>query len=371
MDTLFKPAKLVKRGNTYQLYYYNPDGYRRRLSVGPDRQQAQRLLIRFTDWLLEGKNPEREMERAQQKEQAKQVTLREFYPLFLEKHGSRQSKSMQKLYGYCFNNLCRCPQLADIPIGNLSQRDMSDYMDLRMKHDRVKPATVNREATFVKCMLGLATRRGILDRNPLQGFKLLKESSKREVNIKPEQIARLIEALPESMGNIVEFAVYTGFRRENVLGLKIEQVRFHDLKPTGEVNLFVKGGRWETKPLKTEAVDVLNRAIGNRTEGYVFINPKTGTRYHSGWKTFDRVVRKLGLTTVAGEKLCFHDLRRVFATWMLEGGAGIEAVQYFLGHRSITTTTRYTSVNRKVMGEALKLLPTIQRLESKKASAGA
>ena len=132
--------------------------------------------------------------------------------------------------------------------------------------------------------------------------------------------------------------------------------------------MFVKGGRRETKPLKPATVNVLRRAIGKRKEGYVFIKPATDTKHRNVWKTLSRSVQISGLKTVAGDTLCFHDLRRIFATWMLEGGAGLEAVQYFLGHRSILTTSRYTTVNKKVMGEKLTLLPIIER-RVKKASA--
>ena len=60
----FKPVRIKKRGKTYQLYYYNPRGERRRLSVGDDYQQAQRLAVKFSDWLMEGKDPEHEMKKA-------------------------------------------------------------------------------------------------------------------------------------------------------------------------------------------------------------------------------------------------------------------------------------------------------------------
>ena len=40
---------------------------------------------------------------------------------------------------------------------------------------------------------------------------------------------------------------------------------------------------------------MLQRAIGYRELGYVFLNPKTNDRYYSIHKTFDRAVRKLDL----------------------------------------------------------------------------
>ena len=59
----------------------------------------------------------------------------------------------------------------------------------------------------------------------------------------------LLNELTCSLANIVEFAIYTGIRRENILSLQIEQVQFNYIKPTGRVQLHIKGGRWESFPL--------------------------------------------------------------------------------------------------------------------------
>ncbi len=361
MAKFITPKVVETKFGTYALHYYSPDGQRRRLTAGSDEKMAQRLAVKFTDWLLDGKDPEREMERAKEESRAKALTLSELYPVFMEKHGCKQSANMQRLYDCCFRNLSRCPALVEKGIGEIKARDLSDYMDLRMKQDNVKPATVNREASLVRTMLNFARRKDLIDLNPIQGFRLLKEDNKREVRIRPEQILALIEALPCAVSDIVEFAVCMGFRKENILSLRIGQVRFNDERNTGQVDLFVKGGRCETKPLNANAMNVLRRAIGGRKEGYVFVSPDTGERYKWISHTFNRAVKKLGLKTVSGKPLCFHDLRRVFATWMLEEGAGLEAVQYFLGHRSINTTTQYASPSREAMGRVLELLPGVRR----------
>ena len=90
-------VKKTKYG-TYSLHFNTPDGIRRRLSVGKDHQHAQRLAVKFSDWLLEGKDPEREMEQARQKEQAKAITLKEFFTTFMDRHGKYQSRNMQARY---------------------------------------------------------------------------------------------------------------------------------------------------------------------------------------------------------------------------------------------------------------------------------
>lgn len=350
---------------SYKNHYNNPDGRRRRLSVGTDYQLAQRQAVRFTEWLLAGKEPERELKKAQQLEKAKNITVREFYPIFIKRYGSRQSKSMQELYYYYFKNISRCPAIVDSAIESISKSKMLDYMQLRMEQDGVKTATVNREASFVKCMLSRAVEWDILDRNPLSRMKLFKEAEKREVNFTPKQAASLLDELPSSLGSIVEFAIYSGFRKENILDLRIESIQFFDIKPEGEympegeVELIVKGGRREKFPLGAQAVKVLKKAIGNRTFGYVFINPDTETRYKSINKTFDRAVRRLNLT-VNGTKLRFHDLRHVFASWLLMAGVSLDMLRPLLGHRDRKTTDRYATIDRLAMGRVLKVMPSIR-----------
>ncbi|MBW2059833.1 MAG: site-specific integrase [Deltaproteobacteria bacterium] len=354
-----KPARVVKtKYNTYALHFYSPNGRRRRLTVGSDPQMAQRLSMKFTDWLLEGKDPEVELEQAKKKGQVKAITLRDFYPTFMKNHGVHQSRSMQELYRYSFKNLSRCKELVDVPMVSISKRLMLEYMNARVEQDGVKAATVNREAAFVKGMLSRAVEWGFLNSNPLQGLRLFKEADKREVDITPEQIKSLVKKLPDQLGDIVEFAVYTGFRKENILGLRIEDIQFDDANGNGRAVLVVKGGRREFFPLGNLAVRVLKRAIGKRTAGYVFINPRTGDRYRSINKSFDRAVRKLGLL-VNGTKLRFHDLRHVFATWLHKEGVTLDVLRSLLGHRQRATTDRYTSFDRMSFGKMLDLMPEI------------
>ena len=76
-------VKILKtKYGTYSLHFTNPDGRRRRLSVGGEYTNAQRIAVRFNDWLMEGKYPERELERSRQDERSRNMTLRTFFPIF-------------------------------------------------------------------------------------------------------------------------------------------------------------------------------------------------------------------------------------------------------------------------------------------------
>lgn len=354
-----KPVRVDKtQYGTYSLYFYNPDGRRRRLSVGSDYHQAQRLAIRFTDWLLEGKDPECELERAVQSEKAKSTTLGEFFPVFLRRHGPQVRQRTRERFTDFINNISRCPELINCPIGAITKRAVIDYTQARIDKEGISPSTANREAAFLRDVLSRAVEWDILSNNPLKSFRMRKEPVKREVNLTADQAAELLDELPTSVANIVEFAIYTGFRKENILSLKIEDVRFHDLQPTGEVELVVKGGRRETFQLSQQAIKVIRRASGIRSSGYIFINPRTGNRYSGIHQSFDSAVVRLNLK-VNGTKLRFHDLRHVFATWLHQSGVSLDVLRTLLGHKARITTDRYAHLDRRVVGDVLSAMPVI------------
>lgn len=117
----------------------------------------QWIAVKFNDWLIEGKDPEHEMEKAKQANRTKNMIVREFYPLFMKRHGSYQSKKTQESYHNSFKNVCRCPSIAESFLSAITKQQITDYMRLRIENDNVTAATVNREAVFVKGMLSRAT----------------------------------------------------------------------------------------------------------------------------------------------------------------------------------------------------------------------
>ena len=122
-----KTVQVVKtKYNTYALKFTNHLGRRRRLSVGPNSQNAERLRIKFEGLLLEGKDPENEMFKELQKEKVQSITIKEFFPVFMKVHGHLQSESMQKRYEYCLKSICRYPEIANTPMILITKPMMQD-----------------------------------------------------------------------------------------------------------------------------------------------------------------------------------------------------------------------------------------------------
>jgi integrase len=362
----YREPRIRTRGKRWQIDYINPEGRRRQLSAGYTKEGAERLRIKFISWLIDGKDPEMEAKKERVKHQLQTITIRELFPIFMDRHGRNRSLKMQESYRNSHGNICRCPHLADAPLATINQAVVLDYINARMRQDGVKPATVNREKAFLSVMLTKAMAWGYLERNTLEGMENFKEPRKRDVELTPEQAARLIEVLPtEEVKNIVAFAIYSGLRLEAILDIKIEDVVFHDPGSVSRVSIRDKGGEKEERLLSRHATEILRSSIRKREAGHVFINPRTGKRFQSRMGSFDRAVRKLGLTAKDGSKLRFHDLRHVYGNWLHQAGVSLDELRVLYGHRDRATTDRYITPDLRVIGEKLALQPKIAKKKSR------
>jgi len=333
------------------IYYlrYTFLGERRMISTRTrDRGEAELTRRRHEETLLNGLDPLTERERLERAMVTRSVSLAQFWPIVQRRHLRDKSAKTAEIYRNNFNNLSKCrfrggKSIVDIPMRDLNRQIVNTYRDLRLDSGR-KPATVNRDVQFLHAVLNLAVEWEYLERNPIEKIRKLKEDNRRDVsNVTAEQIAELISRLPEPIGNVCEFLAYTGRRVQEVLGLRIEDVRLTELpEPHFVANYRVKGGKFENFPLSSLAAEVFLRAKGDRKEGYVFINPNTGTRYYSIHKTHDRWVKRLGITIVGGAKFCLHDYRRFEANRASRNGRKLDEIAEALGHSSSNVTKRYT-----------------------------
>jgi len=217
------------------------------------------------------------------------------------------------------------------------------------------------ESSIVKsAMLSFAVEDGRLERNPLLGMKKFKVLPKRDIRITPEQVEELLNemARPRTTPNmlrLVRFAYYTGRRLEEIQSLRIENVVFHDLDNQSTYSVRVKGGEWKTFPASKDATEILKGAMGDRKEGYVFTNPRTGDRYKNAMTTLYKAVRKLELKDARGKYISFHCLRNIFASEFLDSGGRAEDAQELLGHSDIRVTQKYITRKSLSWAELLNL----------------
>lgn len=344
-----RTAHTWKRGRHIYIVWQDRLGKQIKKSAGLDARQAARLLVKVNDMLAEDRDPLGLFEKGAPHDD---MTLDMFFPVFMERHGNMQGRKTRELY-HTLMKAIRQHRVSKIPIRLIAKKDVLAYQDAR--RIKVSNATVNREVTLIKNMMNRAVEWEIIPLSLVEKVKLLPEAEKRHVILTVEQASELINKLGSALGDVVEFAIYTGFRKENILSLMIDQI---DLD-RGICRITVKGGRHEEWPLSMLAIDVIRRNIGKRTKGYVFLS-STGTRWKSINKSFDKAVTALGLT-VNGTKFRFHDLRHVYATWLRDAGVSLDAVQILMGHSERTTTERYTTVSTSGVANLTNLIPRIRK----------
>jgi integrase len=231
----------------------------------------------------------------------------------------------------------------DTALAELTAARIAEYKGHRLSSVRVigegtdavsRPlsgATVNRALALVRHLLRLAHEEWeLLDEVPR--IRLERESEGRLRWLTPEEASRLLDACRDSrnadLADLVEFALFTGMRRGEVLGLTWERVD----RARGVVLLDVtKSGRRREVPLNSRADAVLARR-GSKSSGLVF-----GTRAWNHYRTaFETAVVRAKLAD-----LHFHDLRHTFASWAVQRGATLQEVKDLLGHSSLAMVMRY------------------------------
>jgi integrase len=208
-------------------------------------------------------------------------------------------------------------------------------------------ATVNRALALLRHLLRLAHEEWEL-LTVVPRIRLEKEAEGRLRWLTPEEATRLLDVCQNSrnanLADLVEFALFTGMRRGEVLGLTWERVD----RARGVVLLDVtKNGRRREVPLNGRADAVLARRGSKESTGLVF-----GTQRWDHFRTaWDLAVERAKLADFH-----FHDLRHTFASWAVQRGATLQEVKDLLGHSSLAMVMRYAHLSPEHLRTAVARL---------------
>ena len=147
---------------------------------------------------------------------------------------------------------------------------------------------------------------------------------------------------------MIPFAIGTGARKSEQLGLKVRQVDFFR-------NLIVfdktKSGRPRMVEINSEVRQILLELCrGKRPDDFVWVNPFTGGRYTNISRSFTDACVDAKI-----EGLVWHDLRATYGTRLGEAGFNAYDIAKLMGHASISTSQRYVRNLPVGAGEAVML----------------
>lgn len=209
----------------------------------------------------------------------------------------------------------------------------------------ISSAAINRELALLRAIINRArrTRKAKVQDIDWRAH-WLREAPPRTRVLSDDEQRRLIEECAEHIRPAVQFALLTGLRLGNTIGLDWSQVDFKARTMTFRA----KGDRTLVLPI-TEPVLVILANQGPQDSGAVF--RYKGDRITS-WRTaWNGAKRRAGV-----KDFRWHDLRHTAASRMVARGADISAVQEVLNHSSIMVTRRYVHHDQDAKRKALESL---------------
>lgn len=228
---------------------------------------------------------------------------------------------------------------------------------LAQRHPRASAATLMRKLAAMRSFFRWLAEVGIVQQNPAALLATPKQRRRLPRALPVDDVVALIESPDDDalLGvrdkAILETLYGAGLRVSELTGLDLEDV---DLVAR-TVRVLGKGGKERMVPIGRKAARALEAWLARRHElrphpgeRALFLG-RGGTRLspRSVARRLDRQVRLVALR----HNVSPHALRHSFATHLLGGGADLRAIQELLGHRSLSTTQRYTHVSVERLAE--------------------
>jgi integrase len=315
---------LVKRGHTWWISFMYQGQQVRRSTGTTDKRLAEAILGQVKVQIIEG--------RFFEKPEAQQRTLTELLDRYLSEHAARRANARREL-----TSVKNLKAFFGTPtLEQVTPRRIVAYKNQRYA-DGVKPATINRELATLKKAFNLARREWEwCDDNPVCRVSMEQENNTRDRWLTVDEEARIVGAAAAWLRELMVFAIHTGMRQGEILGLTWAGV---DLFRRTVTVFKSKNGERRTIPLNQTALDLLKHKAGSRSVDTELVFPSEAhTRLNAS-----NISRSLNLALEKAKitDFHFHDLRHTCATRMVQAGVDLYKVQRLLGHKSPIMTQRY------------------------------
>ena len=196
----------------------------------------------------------------------------------------------------------------------------------------VTNATVNRVLEVLRAILRRCVEEWEwIDKAPK--IRMLKEPTRRIRFLTREEAQRLLAELPVHLANMAAFALATGLRRANVTGLRWQQIDL-DRSLAWIHPDQAKARKAIAVPLNAEALAIV-RSLQGKHATHVFTY-KGNTITQVSTKTWYMALERAGV-----KDFRWHDLRHTWASWHVQSGTPLFALQELGGWESSEMVRRY------------------------------
>lgn len=224
---------------------------------------------------------------------------------------------------------------------------------LAILHKRNDKATIARKLSAIRSFFRHLVRSHLTDMDPTATILTPKQKRSVPSYLTVDDMFRLLDqTLDNTVLGLRNRAMFetlygSGIRVSELTGLDVQDVD----EASGCVRVLGKGGKERIVPIGKTAMDRIavyrdrlyqHTGIDRITPGPLFLNKNNGRlTSRSVGRILEDLIRRCSLASPISP----HGIRHSFATHMLDAGADLRMVQELLGHKSLSTTQKYTHVS--------------------------
>jgi len=267
--------------------------------------------------------------------------------------GSERNYSKHTVKAYItdlgeFNRVIKEKKLAlakdgSVDFGKLNETSVRAYIS--WLYTRNSRTSISRKLASVRTFFEFLVRKGMVKSNLAKLVPTPRGEKRLPTFLTVDEVVKLLstEAGDEHSARdiaLLELLYSSGLRVSELVGIDLNDIDLKNLT----VKVMGKGGKERIVPVGSKAAGALNKYLRERldmnpTGDHLFVNTRGG---RLNVRSVDRVIRKYATLAGIPKNVSPHVLRHTFATHLLGGGADLRAIQEMLGHKSLSTTQRYT-----------------------------
>lgn len=243
-----------------------------------------------------------------------------------------------------------------------SSRDLEIFIE-NLSEIGVAASTQIRVISSIKNFFQYLIYDESLQENPATTLESPRFSRKLPDTLSVEEIDAMIAQIPMDTAigirnrAIIETIYACGLRVSELIKLRISDLSFSE----DYITVIGKGNKERIIPIAEQTQHYIRKYIREvrqlkkthkDSRDILFLNNRG--------KGLSRImifyiIKDLAVLAAIKKTVSPHTLRHSFATHLIEGGAGLRAVQEMLGHESITTTEIYTHIDRQYLQETVAM----------------
>ncbi len=233
-----------------------------------------------------------------------------------------------------------------VDIGNI---DIRGYLG-HLHRIGLKKSSIARKLATIRTLFRFLNREGYIDKNPAKIVATPKQEKFLPHFLSVDDAFRLVESANREETSslrdraILELFYSSGIRIGELVSLDREDINLSD----GLIKVKGKGRKERIVPIGLKAIEAMKRYIEGTVHGSQFTahDERFPLFLNRSWKRITersvrRIVLKYGMESLK-QPVKPHTLRHSFATHLLDAGADLRAIQELLGHKSLSTTQKYT-----------------------------